>query len=164
LRLLRCCESVYCQDNALSATSYVFLRPSQLTRHLLPLLRRKYGAHQVYISSNMHGWMHGCMYTIAVLLVWKEKGHKVSHGYVRGCRGAAGDYVLLHLRESKLTHEVKYEAAMPVGDTKPPSWHQDNSKAALFPHVYGPLNRSGVEVVTPVERENDGTFLRFGHA
>ncbi len=75
--------------------------------------------------------------------------------------------MLLRLREDKLTHEVKYEAAMPVGNTKPPSsssHDQDAPKAVLFPHVYGPINRSGVEVVTPVERASDGTFLRFGHA
>lgn len=50
-------------------------------------------------------------------------------------REAKGDYLLLSLSESKLTHEVKYEAPMAVGDTKPP----EGADVVKFPHVYGPV-------------------------
>jgi uncharacterized protein (DUF952 family) len=59
------------------------------------------------------------------------------------------DLVVLHIEESRLTAELKYEApATPHGE----------ATGELFPHLYGELNVEGVERVVELPCEADGTF------
>ena len=61
-------------------------------------------------------------------------------------RATAGDYVLLVIDPTRLTAPVKWERS---GD----------DLAALFPHIYGPIDRAAVEEVRTVLRADDGEFL-----
>ena len=59
------------------------------------------------------------------------------------------DLVVLHIDESRLTAELKYEAsAMAHGE----------AAGELFPHLYGKLNVEAVERVVELRCEADGTF------
>jgi len=61
-------------------------------------------------------------------------------------RATAGDFVLLVIDPAHLTAPVKWE---PSGD----------DLAALFPHIYGPIDRAAVQNVRMVQRAPDGEFL-----
>jgi uncharacterized protein (DUF952 family) len=59
------------------------------------------------------------------------------------------DLVVLHIEESRLTAELKYEAsAMPHGE----------GTGQMFPHLYGELNVEAVERVVELPCEADGSF------
>ena len=57
-----------------------------------------------------------------------------------------GDFVLLVIDPARLTAPLKWE---PSGD----------DLAALFPHIYGPIDRAAVQKVRTVQRAPDGEFL-----
>ena len=61
-------------------------------------------------------------------------------------RATEGDYVLLVIDPARLTATLKWE---PSGD----------DLAALFPHIYGPIDRAAVQEVRAVRRAADGEFL-----
>ena len=59
------------------------------------------------------------------------------------------DLVLLHIDESRLKAELKYEA---------PTMDHGESSGALFPHLYGELNVDAVVRVIELRCEVDGSF------
>jgi uncharacterized protein (DUF952 family) len=61
-------------------------------------------------------------------------------------RATDGDYVLLVIDPARLTAPLKWEAS-------------SDDLAAVFPHIYGPLDRAAVQEVRPVRRAADGEFL-----
>eukprot|EP00300_Choanocystis_sp_HF-7_P034901 c4798_g1_i1.p1 GENE.c4798_g1_i1~~c4798_g1_i1.p1 ORF type:complete len:120 (+),score=27.58 c4798_g1_i1:38-397(+) len=67
-----------------------------------------------------------------------------------------GDFIVLCIDVERLTSEVKFEAAAPVGNT---AVHTAEPK--LFPHIYGPLNKDAVVQELNVQRAEDGTFLQI---
>jgi uncharacterized protein (DUF952 family) len=71
------------------------------------------------------------------------------------CRGVPGEHVVLRLDESLISHPVKYEAPAPVGSTAAPE------NPTLFPHIYGPVQKSSVVATLKVQRAADGSFLSF---
>jgi uncharacterized protein (DUF952 family) len=81
--------------------------------------------------------------------------HGVPPDRCRGCRGVPGEHVVLQLDESRISHPVKYEAPAPVGSTSAPE------TPTLFPHIYGPVQKSSVAATLKVERAADGSFLSF---
>eukprot|EP00879_Flechtneria_rotunda_P024787 GHRR01026300.1.p1 GENE.GHRR01026300.1~~GHRR01026300.1.p1 ORF type:complete len:147 (+),score=24.36 GHRR01026300.1:97-537(+) len=68
-------------------------------------------------------------------------------------QSVSGDFIVLALDSSKLTSEVKFEAAAAVGNTEAPETQQ------LFPHLYGTINSDAVTQELPVQRSGDKTFL-----
>jgi len=76
----------------------------------------------------------------------------------------AGDWIVLCLDSEKLTHEVKFEQAAPVGNRPPGELQKINSapdKEPLFPHLYGPIDFEAVVRQHSLQRATDGTFLRI---
>lgn len=80
------------------------------------------------------------------------------------------DWVLLELDVSKLSAEVKYEPAAPVGETQPSEQlkkkqkeegkeEEEEETETLFPHLYGGIPKSAVVKERKVLREEDGSFL-----
>jgi uncharacterized protein (DUF952 family) len=61
-------------------------------------------------------------------------------------RATAGEYVLLMIDPSRLTAPLKWEPS-------------SDDLAALFPHIYGPINRAAVLEVRAVRRAANGEFL-----
>jgi uncharacterized protein (DUF952 family) len=61
-------------------------------------------------------------------------------------RTTAGEYVLLVIDPARLTAPLKWERS---GD----------ELAALFPHIYGPIDHTAVQEVRAVRRAADGEFL-----
>jgi uncharacterized protein (DUF952 family) len=61
-------------------------------------------------------------------------------------RGVAGDFVLLIIDSRRLTAPLKWERST-------------DALAAVFPHIYGPIDRAAIVEVRAVNREADGTFL-----
>ena len=61
-------------------------------------------------------------------------------------RAAPGDYVLLVIDPARLTAPLKWEPS-------------SDGLAALFPHIYGPIDRAAVLEVRAVQRSGDGEFL-----
>jgi uncharacterized protein (DUF952 family) len=61
-------------------------------------------------------------------------------------RATAGEYVLLVIDPARLTAPLKWEAS---GD----------DLAALFPHIYGPIDHRAILEVRAVQRATDGEFL-----
>jgi uncharacterized protein (DUF952 family) len=61
-------------------------------------------------------------------------------------RATAGDYVLLVIDPARLTAPLKWEPS-------------SDDLAALFPHIYGPIDREAVLEVRAVLRAADGEFL-----
>jgi uncharacterized protein (DUF952 family) len=61
-------------------------------------------------------------------------------------RETVGDYVLLVIDPARLTALLKWEPS-------------SDDLAALFPHIYGPIDRGAVVEVRAVRRGVDGTFL-----
>jgi len=64
---------------------------------------------------------------------------------------------VLQIDATKLTSEVKFEAAAPVGETA--AMGAGDAKPPLFPHLYGAIDRDAVVAELDVRRANDGTFL-----
>ncbi|MEW5307963.1 MAG: hypothetical protein WDW36_010330 [Sanguina aurantia] len=73
----------------------------------------------------------------------------VANHFYKGVKDA---FLLLCLDSAKLTAEVVYECAAPVGDIAAAS-------AEKFPHLYGCIDFAAVLQELPVERAEDGTFL-----
>ncbi len=61
-------------------------------------------------------------------------------------RATAGAYVLLVIDPAGLTAPLKWEAS-------------SDDLAAVFPHLYGPIDRAAVREVRQVRRAADGEFL-----
>lgn len=61
-------------------------------------------------------------------------------------RDTLDEYVLLAIDPERLTAELRWE-------------QPDDQLAPLFPHVYGPIDRSAIVEVRAVRRAPDGTFL-----
>jgi uncharacterized protein (DUF952 family) len=61
-------------------------------------------------------------------------------------RMTSGDYVLLVIDPTRLTAPLKWEPST-------------DGLAALFPHIYGPIDRAAVVEVRAVRRADDGEFL-----
>jgi uncharacterized protein (DUF952 family) len=59
------------------------------------------------------------------------------------------DLVVLHIDESRLNAELKYE---------PPTMNHGESAGELFPHLYGELNVDAVVRVVELPCEVDGSF------
>lgn len=75
------------------------------------------------------------------------------------CHVCAGEYLVLQLQESALKHEVRYEAAAPVGDKASKNFSNDSSAdVQTFPHLYGAINSDAVTAELSVARSADGTF------
>lgn len=69
------------------------------------------------------------------------------------------------LDSSKLTAEVKYEPAAPVGNTSSggllggaQQLAEEQPQAPLFPHLYGALDLAAVVRRVPMQRAADGSF------
>ena len=61
-------------------------------------------------------------------------------------RTTTGDYVLLVIDTERLSAPLKWEPST-------------DGLAALFPHIYGPIDRAAVQEVRAVRRAADGEFL-----
>eukprot|EP00288_Rhodomonas_lens_P014703 CAMPEP_0177716752 /NCGR_PEP_ID=MMETSP0484_2-20121128/14671_1 /TAXON_ID=354590 /ORGANISM="Rhodomonas lens, Strain RHODO" /LENGTH=127 /DNA_ID=CAMNT_0019228791 /DNA_START=13 /DNA_END=396 /DNA_ORIENTATION=- len=71
-------------------------------------------------------------------------------------KGEVGDWILLKISIAKLTHPVKWEAPMAVGDKET---NLKDDGGVQMPHIYGPINKPAVVEISPISREADGTFL-----
>lgn len=104
-------------------------------------------------------------------------------------KSQSGEILVLHIDESKLTSEVKWEAPAPLsgsadaqvsGGTEaqeqmppeakvefggsafsPAPLPPSPSAALLFPHVYGPINRDAIVGMRRFVRLEDGTFTGY---
>jgi uncharacterized protein (DUF952 family) len=63
-------------------------------------------------------------------------------------RGAPGDFVMLVIDPRCLTAPLRWERST-------------DGLAAVFPHIYGPIDRGAVVEVRAVSRAADGTFLNW---
>lgn len=70
----------------------------------------------------------------------------------------AGAYIVLRLDPGKLTSEVKFEAAAPVGDKATSDFGGKKSEEQNFPHLYGAIDEAAVVTELGVQRQEDGTF------
>jgi len=61
-------------------------------------------------------------------------------------RTTAGDFVLLVIDPAHLTAPLKWEAS-------------SDDLAAVFPHIYGPIDRAAVQEVHAMRRAANGEFL-----
>ena len=61
---------------------------------------------------------------------------------------------MLVLDPARLSAEVRWEAAAPVGETPPPEHAQP-----LFPHLYGTIDYGAVVRTARMQRDADGRFL-----
>jgi uncharacterized protein (DUF952 family) len=61
-------------------------------------------------------------------------------------RATTGEYVLLVIDPARLAAALKWERS-------------SDDLAALFPHIYGPIDRAAVQEVRAVRRATDGEFL-----
>lgn len=72
-------------------------------------------------------------------------------------RDEPGELVVLTIDESRLASEVRWEApAHPNPDAPPPG-----ADAVLFPHVYGPLERSAVVAERALVRDAGGDAVGY---
>ncbi|MFI8878908.1 DUF952 domain-containing protein [Streptomyces sp. NPDC055243] len=69
-------------------------------------------------------------------------------------KDAAGPLMLLQVDEHKLGATVRWEAADP---TPPPGV----PGGTLFPHVFGPIDRTAVEGLLEIERDQEGRATRL---
>ncbi|KAK9917554.1 hypothetical protein WJX75_005714 [Coccomyxa subellipsoidea] len=71
------------------------------------------------------------------------------------------EWICLRIDPRKLTSEVRYEPAAPVGDTAPPDgWKDGAAQAPVFPHLYGTIDFDAVAKEHRVERDAEtGSFL-----
>jgi len=63
-------------------------------------------------------------------------------------RNVPGDYVLLVINPDKLENPAS-----------PVKWESATEFDALFPHIYGAIDRNAVVEVRRVQRADDGTFV-----
>ena len=70
-------------------------------------------------------------------------------------RAAPGDFCVLHVDTQRLESPCVWEAPAHLGPT-------EEEFVALFPHVYGAINRSAIVAVQPASRGGNGEFLHFG--
>ena len=63
-----------------------------------------------------------------------------------------GDFLVLDIDPQRLTAGLRYEPPAP------PAPVGSLLDGVLFPHIYGPLNRSAIVAVRPVQRAPDGRF------
>lgn len=61
-------------------------------------------------------------------------------------RDSADEWLVLYIDKDRVSAPVRYE-----------------DEERVFPHIYGPLNRDAIEVVCPIMRAADGTFLPPQH-
>ena len=61
-------------------------------------------------------------------------------------RSTPGDFVLLVIDPQQLSAPLKWERST-------------DALAAMFPHIYGPIDRAAIVEARPVNRATDGTFL-----
>lgn len=78
---------------------------------------------------------------------------KVANHFYR--EPADTEWILLVIDGAKLTSEVKYEPAAPVGDKQQPV----GDDVPLFPHLFGTINFSAVVRTCPMTRSAEGEFL-----
>ena len=64
-----------------------------------------------------------------------------------------GEFLVLDIDPDRLTSELRYERPAPP---PPPG---SALAEAIFPHIYGPINRAAIVAVRPARRAADGTFL-----
>lgn len=87
-------------------------------------------------------------------------------------RNQPGDFLVLDIDETKVTAEVKWEAAaLPASsDSAPPEAAAEfglpdaaatelAQASVTFPHIYGPLNRDAIVGVRRAVRTADGAFI-----
>ena len=68
----------------------------------------------------------------------------------------ACDFVVLYVDTALLDSQCVWEAPAPPGSSAAPP-----PAAALFPHVYGPVNHSAVILVEGITRDGEGRFIGF---
>jgi uncharacterized protein (DUF952 family) len=78
--------------------------------------------------------------------------------------GIKEPFLLLVIKPSLLTGQVKMEPAAPVGETEALAVHGEKEggreeEVELFPHVYGGIPPKAVVGVLEVRRGEDGSFL-----
>ena len=72
----------------------------------------------------------------------------------------SGKYLVLKIDEFRLSAEVKYEAAAPVGEKETTNFSQNGSQVELFPHLYGTIDFKAVVEELDVTRDSaTGEFL-----
>ncbi|CAL8463589.1 g3123 [Coccomyxa elongata] len=73
------------------------------------------------------------------------------------------EWICLRIDPSRLTSEVRYEPAAPVGNTAPPTgWKEGALEAPVFPHLYGTIDFDAVTAEHAVRRDSQqGTFLNI---
>jgi uncharacterized protein len=67
-------------------------------------------------------------------------------------RGAANAPRVWTLDENRITSEVIWEAASPA---------DERTEGILFPHVYGPINRTAIVTTRRLSRDADGVYTGF---
>jgi uncharacterized protein (DUF952 family) len=70
-------------------------------------------------------------------------------------RQVPGEFLVLEIDESKVTAPIKWEP--PIHPDGTPT---DGIDQVLYPHIYGPLNRSAITGIKKLVRNNDGWFVR----
>eukprot|EP00892_Ulva_mutabilis_P010986 jgi/Ulvmu1/825/UM010_0199.1 len=71
-----------------------------------------------------------------------------------------GKYLVLKIDEYRLSAEVKYEPAAPVGEKETTNFSQNGSQVELFPHLYGTIDFKAVAEELEVTRNSEtGEFL-----
>jgi uncharacterized protein (DUF952 family) len=102
-------------------------------------------------AARWHGWPSGEPYLPA---------EYADHGFIhctagdklmlkvanRFYRGVPGDFVLLAIDPSRLAAPLKWEEST-------------DDLAAVFPHVYGPIDRDAIVEVRAIRRAGDGGFI-----
>lgn len=72
----------------------------------------------------------------------------------------AGRYLVLKIDEYRLSAEVKYEPAAPVGEKETTNFSENGCQVELFPHLYGTIDFKAVTDELEVDRNPDtGEFL-----
>ncbi|MCL4504536.1 MAG: DUF952 domain-containing protein [Chloroflexi bacterium] len=97
-------------------------------------------------------------------------------------KDTAGEFLVLEIDESKVKAEIKWEA--PSSPSTPPAVAGANAmppeaqaefgvvaakdspqpQVALFPHIYGPLNRDAIIAIRRMARAADGAFTGYAPA
>ncbi|KAL4538353.1 hypothetical protein Ndes2526B_g03338 [Nannochloris sp. 'desiccata'] len=74
-------------------------------------------------------------------------------------KGDPGKWTLLVIDSSKLTSEVKFEPAAPVGERPSHGLTSRKTDEPLFPHLYGTIDFESIIEELDIKRGDDGTFL-----
>lgn len=88
------------------------------------------------------GFIH-CTRELAVLL---EVANRFYHA-------VPGEFVVLDIDPRLLSVPVRFEAGNPPAPAGSPL------AGVLFPHIYGPIDRSAIVAIRPARRAADGRFL-----